>query len=446
MSKIWHWLARNASAVCCLTWQMALVVLSLYVIGSASAYAVDAYIIYVKRDADTTAMSSSLSNDHVQHRQRGDLYKPFLTDPEQTFVHTRVGPLPLYFEAVYDANGHPKPRFPHFIAKQLLDDPTEEKAFVWLSAGEARFRRAKEAMNIVHRTAMKYGFVTPEDLTIHRDRIEHAEYMMPFEPAGSGNPSIWGFPLLEERGMRRYGFDNETHKPILPGGPPGGFVVLYFWDHRSKKSFEHMKHFVAFGRKLYNLGVNIDIKTIDTAVDDKNGFAGYIRFLESGDDTKDIILFGNYLDYTNLRYALRVTHVPTLFFIDRRFDRIRRVEGWKTVEEYEDEIDDFLGVKSRLADGTWRPDPEVFLTDRQRKMRRKMLVDYGYDDESVRAQLEHPEYHPRGSDVVPTPAVPDLAPWDPRTNWSSLPNSPGKYMERSERHRALQPPAERRKP
>ncbi|MCX8013854.1 MAG: hypothetical protein N3A02_06150 [Rectinema sp.] len=372
----------------------------------------DPYIIYIREIQETTHANL----EKKKPAQKGDAYEIFLTHPEQTFLDTVAGPLPLYFEAVYDAEGNPRPRFPHYLAKQLFDDPTEETALRWLAANAARARRLKESMYIVRKVALQYKFVTPEAVTVRKREKEHPESVQPIPPGNSPRVRDWGAPLLSETAMRNLGFDLE-HPPLIPG-LPHQFEVIYFWDHRKDIGRQYMLVFARFAHHLRQIAPTIGIKTIDIAVDDPHGFAGHIRFFEYEVDeaAKYIKTFANFLDYTNLKTALRIRYLPMVLFVDRRTDRLHRVEGAFTVERLQKEMDIFLGVDNMTAQG-WKPARDLFLSDQEKRQMQQMWEEMGYASAGEsETETSWPEIPPPGSEPVPS-EPPDLTPWSPGVIW-----------------------------
>nr|MBA3847443.1 hypothetical protein [Planctomycetota bacterium] len=144
---------------------------------------------------------------------RGDATRWLWQHPDQTFVDSDIGPLPLYTESVYDASGTPRPRFPDAFAKAFFDDPTEANALAYLESQRVRVRRYMQASDTMQRVAVTHGYVTPETFKPPETDLSNNRALAP--PYNHDRAS-WGVPALDPQQSRLAGLAREEI-PETPG-------------------------------------------------------------------------------------------------------------------------------------------------------------------------------------------------------------------------------------
>jgi hypothetical protein len=277
----------------------------------------------------------------AQHR--GDIYAPVWNHPEQTFVDSEIGAMPLWTEAVYDEHGNPRPRFPDVFTKNFIDNPNEATALAYLENQRVRARRYLLASEVMQRTAVDFGFVTPEAFRPPKSELTNNRALNPPYNYSAEN---WGVPVLDPQQARLVGLKPEDI-PETPGRTTTRYVeVLYFWDHRCKFSLRGYRDFAQFGTDVFNreLGPRIATVSLDNdAVETKT----QLDFLEwnlspGGISTKYI---ENWLDQTELAKKMSIRVTPTYVFLDRRSGKIQRFEGLKTLKFLQGALLDLVGHK-----------------------------------------------------------------------------------------------------
>ncbi len=248
-------------------------------------------------------------------------YAAVWTHPEQTFVDSDLGPLPLWTETVYDANGDPRPRFPDVFTKAFLDDPSEATALAYLESQRVRARRYLEASQIMQETAVAMGYVTPEAFRPPRPQSPTSRAL---SPPYHLRDEDWGVPILTPEQARLDGLAR-AEIPRTPGKATTRDVELvYLWDHRCPFSLKGFRAVAELGEEVYQkeLGPRIMTVSLDN---DSIAVQTELDFLEyTGIPTKHV---ENWIDQTSLAASLQVRVTPTYVAIDRRSGRIARHEG-----------------------------------------------------------------------------------------------------------------------
>jgi hypothetical protein len=316
---------------------------------------VDDVIIVVDEPLDPAAPSAVPAEPPRQAggswipTEHGDIYRAVWRHPEQTFLDSEIGPLPLWTETVYDANGNPRPRFPDVFTKNFLDNPSEATALAYLESSRTRARRYLEASQIMQKTAIDHGFVTAEAFRPPKSELSNDRALTP--PYGF-TADNWGSPVMTPQQARLAGLKPQEI-PQTPGRTTTRQVeVLYFWDHRCKYSMRGFKDFARFGTEIFNreLGPRIITVSMDN---DSVTTRTQLDFLQySGVETHYI---ENWLDQTELATSMNIRVTPTYVLIDRRTGRLLRYEGLKDEGFLRGALLELVGHKDASWDDV-RPD------------------------------------------------------------------------------------------
>jgi hypothetical protein len=249
------------------------------------------------------------------------VYQAVWTHPEQTFVDSDLGPLPLWTETVYDADGNPRPRFPDDFTKAFLDDPCDATALAYLESQRVRARRYLQASQIMQGVAVAMGYVTPDAFRPPRPQSPNSRALVPPEHLRRED---WGTPVLSPEQARVDGL-SRAEIPETPGKATTREVeVLFLWDHRCPFSMRAFHDYARFGEDIFQRELGPRVMTISLDNDSIATFT-QLDFLEyTGMPTRHL---ENWLDQTGLAATLHVRYTPTYVFIDRRSGRIVRGEG-----------------------------------------------------------------------------------------------------------------------
>jgi len=243
--------------------------------------------------------------------------------PEQRFVDSDIGPLPLWTETVYDAQGNPQPRFPDIFTKTFLDDPSETTALAYLESQRVRARRYLQASQIMQHVAVAQGYVTPEAFRPPQERLSNARALVPPYQLRSAD---WGVPMLSPEQARLAGL-TAREVPATPGRSTTRPVeVLLFWDHRCAFSAAAMRSFAAFGEEVFQQELGPRILTVSLDNDSASTRAQLDYLAYTGVVTDHL---ENFLDQTDLAEHLAIRYTPTYLFLDRRSGAVARYEGLK---------------------------------------------------------------------------------------------------------------------
>ncbi len=269
--------------------------------------------------AASTVPAAPATDPLASHR--GEAARWMWHHPEQTFVDSNIGPLPLYTESVYDASGMPRPRFPDAFAKAFFDDPTEANALAYLESQRVRVRRYMQASDMMQRVAVTHGYVTPQAFTPAESQLSNNRALA---PPYTYDRESWGVPALDPQQARLAGLAREEI-PETPGRTSTRYVeVVFLWDHRCQHSMRAYRPFAAVSKEVFEreLGPRFLAVSLDN---DQGAVQTQLDFLEYLEvPTKHV---ENWLDQTDLRRTVRVTRTPTYVFIDRRSGRFLRLEG-----------------------------------------------------------------------------------------------------------------------
>jgi len=249
------------------------------------------------------------------------VYASVYHHPQQTFVDSDLGPLPLWTETVYDGNGNPQPRFPDLFTKAFLDDPSETTALAYLESQRVRARRYLQASQIMQQVAVSQGYVTPEAFRPPAERLSNARALVPPYQVRSQD---WGVPVLNPEQARLAGLSPQE-VPSTPGRATTRPVeVVLFWDHRCAFSARAMRDFAAFGEEVFTqeLGPRILAISLDNDSASTRAQLDYLDY--TGVHTNHI---ENYLDQTDLASHLAIRYTPSYLFLDRRSGKLLRYEG-----------------------------------------------------------------------------------------------------------------------
>lgn len=268
---------------------------------------------------------------------RGDIYGAVWRHPEQVFVDSNIGPLPLWTETVYDEHGNPRPRFPDVFTKQFLDNPNDATALAYLESSRVRARRYLQASEIMQRVAVEHGLVTPAAFKPPKPEITNARAL---NPPYSYAPDNWGVPVMDPQQARVAGLKPEEI-PETPGRTTTRLVeLLYFWDHRCAFSLRGFRDFAAFGTDIFEreLGPRVIAVSLDNDTVTAQTQLDFLQY--NGVETRYI---ENWLDQTELQAKMNVRVTPTYVFIDRRTAKIQRFEGLKDRAFLEHALLEFVG-------------------------------------------------------------------------------------------------------
>ena len=290
-------------------------------------------VIIVKRhEAKETA-----TGRQVPERHRGDYIRAIWEDPDQTFVDTDIGPMPLYTDVVHDANGVPRVRYPDPLTKIFMDNPTPATALFRLEGEKNRVRRYNQAQAINQATAIEAKYFGPDDFAPPPGKMpQDAAFTPPYDR----DRSEWGVPVLNPQQARLAGVKpNEV--PETPGRVTTRYVeVVYIWDHRCQFSMNGMRDFAQFAEDMFKKKLGPRALTVSMD-NDENQLVAKKRFLELLG--VPMTSMDNFTDITDLRTTMRITRTPTYIFLDRRSGRILRLEGLQTGQEIRAKLLELVG-------------------------------------------------------------------------------------------------------
>jgi hypothetical protein len=304
-------------------------------------------IIKKRKQVEPSSTVVAMPRQQPPERHRDDIYNAIWSHPDQTFVDSDLGPLPLYFEVTFDAAGNPVPRFPDYFTKRYMDDPTGENARLYLEANAARWRRLREATTMLRRASYEYGYITPESFEPSRQAPvdQHTSIYNPENIA----PSSRGAPIMDEELAIRRGLDPDTI-PLTPNPYAAKEVeLLLMWDWRQENIHETMREWSAFAKDLRErkLGVRVVNISMDNHQERVRSYLKYFEYMDIGFDSTE-----NFLDVTNLRQGFSVRVLPTYVFIDRRSGNVLRLEGHQDIDELRRSL---LKLVDREAGDEWAP-------------------------------------------------------------------------------------------
>ena len=311
------------------------------------AYSVEEVVIIVKRSSTSEPVSHSVQPE----RRRGDYIRAIWEDPDQTFIDTDIGPMPLYTDVVYDANGVPRVRYPDPLTKVLMDNPTPATALFRLEGEKNRFRRYKQAQAISTATAIEAKYFGPDDFAPPPGKMPQDSA---FTPPYDRDRSEWGVPVMNPQQARLAGVKPEE-VPETPGRVTTRYVeIVYIWDRRCPYSMQGIRDFANFGEELFNrkLGPRALTVSLDNDKDQLDGTKKYLEYLGIPMSRVD-----NFTDITDLRTRLKITRTPTYIFLDRRTGKILRLEGLQSGDAIRVKLLELVGHQS----GSWNDaDPAWF--------------------------------------------------------------------------------------
>ncbi len=290
---------------------------------AATGSSIHSEVIIVAEEAPADAAPAPAVMAAAPPAAAGDAYQVVWRHPEQTFVDSDLGPLPLWTETVYDAEGNPRPRFPDVFTKAFLDDPSPATALAYLESQRVRARRYLQASQIMQQVAVEMGYVTPDAFRPPRPQSPNSRAVVPPEQLRRED---WGTPVLSPQQAHLDGL-TRTEIPQTPGKATTREVeVLFLWDHRCPFSMRGFRDYAKFGEDIYQRELGPRVMTISLDNDSMATFT-QLDFLEyTGVPTKHL---ENWIDQTGLAASLHVRFTPTYVFIDRRTGRIERGEGLK---------------------------------------------------------------------------------------------------------------------
>ena len=288
----------------------------------AAAAQVDDEVIIVAPDA-APAPAATIGTTGTTACAAASTYASVWQHPEQRFVDSDIGPLPLWTETVYDAQGNPEPRFPDIFTKSFLDDPNEATALAYLESQRVRARRYLQASQIMQAVAVAQGYVTPEAFRPPQERLSNARALVPPYQMRSAD---WGVPMLSPEQARLAGLTPQE-VPSTPGRSTTRPVeVLLFWDHRCAFSAAAMRSFASFGEEVFQRELGPRILTVSLDNDSASTRAQLDYLAYTGVVTDHL---ENFLDQTDLAQRLAIRYTPTYLFLDRRSGAVARYEGLK---------------------------------------------------------------------------------------------------------------------
>lgn len=290
-----------------------------------------------KKQSIQVATVGDLDGVSPNPRNRDEIYSAIWRHPDQTFIDSDLGPVPLYTEVVFDQYGNPRPRFPDLNVKLLLDDPTPERALVYLENQKVRMRRYLQASQIMREVAAQTGYVTDDAFRgVDQGSMASREIV----PDTSVAPQYQGIPAMTPQQARLNGLKVDEI-PMTPGRVTSRYVeVVYLWDHRCTHSMAGYRDFAQVGSEVFQreLGPRFLAVSLDN---DSPKVRAKLDFLDyTGVQTMKV---DNFIDQTDLRKTLNVTKTPTYVFIDRRTGKLLRLEGKRSADDIRQTLLNLVG-------------------------------------------------------------------------------------------------------
>ena len=332
-------------------------------------------IIFVKKKKEEqikpqVALPDQEASGRFVPKNKDDIYSVVWNHPDQIFVDSDIGPMPLYTEVVFDEHGNPRPRFPDVFTKKLMDDPNAATATAYLASNRARWHRYNQASAVMRKTAADIGYVSASNFESPPDeplRNARRTYHQPQEGWGKKE---YGAPVMDEEQARYSGIKPEDI-PYTPGIATSMYVeVLYIWDWKCKYSNQGLLNFSKLGKELNEkeMGVRFLTISVDNDPVKANAQLDYVDYLSrtEGDlntngKVKERLgvtkFIENWIDVTDTIKSFNVKMTPTYLVINRMSGKMLRLEGLHTEKEIKSAIMESIG--KNIAD--WdKMDPRWF--------------------------------------------------------------------------------------
>lgn len=307
-------------------------------------------IIVVEEAADTQPMAPSVVDQAPVRDDARTLERWFYEHPGQIMIESDAGPIPFYTDVIYDAAGMPRPRIPEYFAWRLAADPTPENAALYMAQRKAKTRRLREVTELVRRTAIEHGYVTPEIFSPPARGNPHEFATRPnprHTPENSGSVAL-GPETAHELGLRL------EDLPILPHKATSRYVeAFFFWDTRCEPSLATWPAWSAVAEEVFTgeLGPRFTSISLNNDADAVNAHLAFLRYQEMDTNWSE-----NRIDETDLATSLGITHTPTIVIIDRRSGRIERHVGTASVSQLRDLLKAAVGREDQAweaAEPAW---------------------------------------------------------------------------------------------
>lgn len=297
-------------------------------------------LVILRRPAEASTPQVEVQTAPAERR---GIYDRFYNDPEQFYVDSPEGPMPLWgADLVYDKDGTPIPRYPDPFTKALIENPDDEGAYRrWLAWRMVLLRRARITGDRLKDVAMSTGILSPDVLKIP----ESHELDMAIGATNQVDPKSLGTPALSEEQAHELGL-KPGEVPRTPG-QPNEVELIWIWDKDCPYCESMARDWFYVARDVTAAGYKAVSVTNDQDTGDISAKLQFwaIRW--------PVFASTNLWDWTDLYRTMHVSATPTVLLFNRKTGDMRRHEGVMS----EEQLRAFFLDGAKLPLDQWPPAP-----------------------------------------------------------------------------------------
>jgi hypothetical protein len=312
-------------------------------------------IVIVRPQAKPETPTVAVANGQPSPLPRGEIMSRFLTHPDQTFVDSEFGPVPLWQDIVHDSQGNPTPYFPDIFVKQFADNPTPENARIYLAARRARGHRYAVMSQLMRQAAHEMGYISPETFGKQISPIPGSRQIYEQPREGWGKKE-YGLPVMSGDQARAIGL-NPEEIPYIPGIASATQVeVILIWDWRCEASKRLYIPFARWAKNLSDRQMGIRFMALCADNDgekiqahlDTIDYIGNSQLLERGTEGPRGVThyIENRIDTTGFVMDMKIERTPTVVLVNRTAGRVLRVVGADVMQRLPGMLMDLVGRRA----------------------------------------------------------------------------------------------------
>lgn len=349
--------------------------------------------------------------------KRDGMYDRFWNDPEQFYVDSPDGPMPLWgHDLVYDKDGKPVPRYPDPFTKRLVEHPDDDDAYrQYLAFKTVQARRAQVLGEKLAPKAAEFGMLDKDVL-----RVEPGERKGSMEVGKTDgiDPESLGTPALSTEQASKLGY-KPKQVPRTPG-EANQIEVIWIWNYDCSVCESMARDWFYFARDVNQAGY----KAVSVSLNDDTGeVAARLNYWGIRWPVRDSL---NLSDWTHLQESLNITATPTFFLVNRRTGTMMREEGYRN----EEQLRTMFRTVAGMGPGAWPPEQNAKAKAIGKALAMEEEAAQATHAAPARVPQAVPQDAPAGTPATAapgtttTPAKPVTTPWSPKKQDSNLRGEP----------------------
>lgn len=249
-------------------------------------------------------------------RDQAWLYDHILNDPNQFFIDSPQGPMPLWgMDLVYTADGRPFPKYPHPLVKRLVENPDDPVAYAdYLAWRQVAMRRARLTGDRLPEMAIELGIIDESTFRLPDPDDPRA---MGLAATTKVESKTLGRPAFTADQQERLGLEGEE---LLTPGENNAIEIYWFWSPRCEFCNKMARDWFHFANDVQAAGYKA--VSITNEQDNPDGYSK-LQFWSMRWPVKAV---PNIFDWTGMYASFKIRVTPTILFLNRKTGTLRRID------------------------------------------------------------------------------------------------------------------------